>query len=149
MSLNGYWFNYRDGYLEPVGTTKFNRRYMGIPQPTPVDDEPFIFGEMYQPYGNLHFPPIVFGEDYTVFGQEQGINYIFGSEYKYYQGDITGINCIFGRRGYYELSSYGKKGDNFLFGGSYEHFREPITGTNYIFGRNYAGEFTQGGVLNG
>ena len=64
--LSGYWFNFKRGYITPVGTTKLNKRYVGIPAPAVYT--PVILGQTYLPQDfDMNFILFVEGQAYAPF----------------------------------------------------------------------------------
>lgn len=78
--LSGYWFNFKRGYITPVGTTKLNKRYVGIPAPAVYT--PVILGQNYLPQDfNADFIPFIIGQSYVPFDFADVLQVIVGQSY--------------------------------------------------------------------
>lgn len=78
--FRGYWYNFKRGYITPVGTTKLNKRYVGLPLPRrfapvilgqrylPKDFDvsvlPVKSGTVYKPFDHLLVPLVCVGTSY-------------------------------------------------------------------------------------
>ena len=88
--INGYWFNFKRGYITPAGTFKFNRRYVGTPLPNKYT--PVILGAAYSPYDLQEHTKALLGASYSLYDLQDHRKAVFGLSYysldPFFQEDI-------------------------------------------------------------
>lgn len=110
----GYWFNFNRGYITPVGTTKLNRRYVGIPEAEKY--EPIILGLEYHGEPLPDVLKIIMGLEYAPF-DFTGLFAIIGTKYSPY--DYKGSTAILGAL--YEALDHADKA-RAIIGGAYDPY---------------------------
>lgn len=96
--MNGYWFNFNRGFIQPMNTFKLNKRYVGIPvipkheyinyvlaKVGLFNKAPhisYVFNSGYTPFYKASKSPYRFsGTEFTLFTKENKIKYNFANNY--------------------------------------------------------------------